>query len=245
MFPQKFIKAAREELFPESYTCLLCGIEIFEGRFCRECHKQIVYNSGATCPVCGRKTAENEICIECKAYLPAYKKAVSPLVYKDGSVALIALLKNGRPYISGWLAERMAEKSSLLPTVDGMVFVPATSDSVRRRGYNQSELLARELSRLTDIAIFFGAVKKIAGTKTQKALSRAERITNLLKCFKAEKGIVGGKKILVVDDVTTTGATLNSVAVCLKKAGASEVYCVTAASVEYQFSAKPNETGKL
>ena len=236
-YAQKFIDAAAKELFPENFSCLLCGVEIFEGRFCADCRKEIIFNSGATCPVCGRKTAKPEICIECKAKLPAYEKAVSPLVYGEGAAALITRFKNGKPFMAGWLAGQMASALKQLPAADCMVCVPMTPAARRRRGYNQSELLAERLGKLTGIPVLEGALSKVAETKHQKRLTAAERAINLAQCFKADKNLVKGKRILLVDDVLTTGATLNSVAECLKKAGACAVYCVTAASVTFITSA--------
>lgn len=212
---------------------MMCGYEIFEGDLCADCLKSIVFNAGATCPVCGRKTASEEICIECKARLPSYKRGVSPLSYEGGTLALIGAFKNGKPYIAYFLAREMAKKAALLPPADGLVYVPMTRKSLRRRGYNQARLIAREMSRLTGVPVLDGAVRKTGETSVQKQLSRAERENNLKTCFKADRAAVKGKVLLVVDDVCTTGATLNAVTECLKAAGAAAVYCVTAASVPH------------
>ncbi len=229
---EKFIKSASKTFYP-GYGCLLCGIEVFGARFCAECYARLKFNDGETCPVCGRKTMKNEICIECKAYLPAFDKAVSALEYDGAAPQLVTSFKNSRPYLADWFAEIMAAKAALLPAADGIVPVPMTRKAERRRGYNQAGLLAQRISAIKGIPVLWGAVIKAEDTKNQKGLTRAERIKNLSRAFKSDKKAVAGKTILIVDDVMTTGATLNCITESLKKAGAAKVFCVTAASVTY------------
>lgn len=227
-------KFLRDSLFPQNFRCLLCGIEIFEGKLCADCAKELALNDGVTCPKCGRKTAKSDICIECKANLPAYDRALSPLVYKDGSAELIARFKNGRPYIATYLAELIAAKIEELPVVDGIVFVPMTDRAVRKREYNQSELLAKAVSERIGIPVLYGVVEKKKETPAQKVLPRAERLKNLRSVFKVDKSAVKGKTLLLIDDIMTTGATLESLSQCLKDGGAKAVFAVVAASVEYK-----------
>lgn len=221
-------------IYPENFCCLLCDVEIFEGELCADCLDSLSVNDGATCPKCGRKTGKSEICIECKANMPSYERAFSPFVYEGGSAEAVAAFKGGRTFMADYFAERMAATLNGLPEVDGIVCVPMTAKALRRRGYNQSELLARALSRRTGVPFFEKAVKKVKETPAQKELGRARRVKNLQNCFKADKGTVSGKKLLVVDDVITTGATVDGMALTLKNAGACLVFVVTAASVEYK-----------
>ena len=232
-FLQNFKKTLRQNLFPERFACHICGVEIFEGDLCADCLKTVVFNDGASCPVCGRRTNKSEVCLECKAHMPAYKKAVSALSYDGGGGELVVRFKNGSPYLSRYLAELIAGKLKDLPGFDGIVFVPMTAKDERSRGYNQSRLLAEELSVLCGAPVISGAVEKIKDTPGQKELPRAERLRNLNGCFKVDKSAVKGKTVLIVDDVMTTGATLDSLAAALKKAGAKEVFAACTASVEY------------
>lgn len=238
--PQNAKNCLRKNFFPQNFRCLLCGIEIFEGKLCADCAKELALNDGPTCPKCGRKTAKSDICIECKAHLPVYDRALSPLVYKDGSAELIARFKNGRPHIAPYLAELIVAKIKQLPAVEAIVFVPMTRRAVRKREYNQSELLAKAVSEMTGIPVLYGAVEKIKETPAQKELPRVERLKNLHAVFKVDKSAVRGKILLVIDDIMTTGATLESLSRCLKASGAKAVFAVAAASVEY----KSNTSGK-
>lgn len=231
----------RQNFFPQDYTCEICGIEIFSGRLCPKCAAEFVPIDGAACPVCGRKTAVSEICIECKAHLPQFKRAVSAFCYDGSGSKLIARFKHGKTYLADYLSELLKPHIASLPAADGIVYVPMTKKALKKRGYNQSLLLAKRISEYTGTPVLNDAVVKIKETADQKALSREERSKNLSACFEADKKIVGGKTVLVVDDVLTTGATLDAVAFKLKKAGAKEVYAATAASVEYRCISKDEQ----
>jgi ComF family protein len=109
-----------------------------------------------------------------------------------------------------------------------------TKKAEKERGYNQSEILAQALAKRLALPYIKGATIKVRGTPPQKTLTRREREKNLAGCFKADKKLVNGKTLILVDDVLTTGATANAVCDALKKAGAKAVYFATVASVEYK-----------
>lgn len=228
-----FIKQMDGIFFPQDYRCKLCGTEIFGGDYCNACIAQISFNDGIVCPVCGRRTAKDEICMECKASAPLYEKAASPLVYEKGGMALVARFKRGAGWLAVYFARLAATKLKTFPSYDIIVYVPCSLKAASKRGYDQAELFAREVGRLTGVPVA-DAVIKIKETPQQKELSKAERFKNLQGTFKADRQAVKGKSVLVVDDVLTTGATLDSVAYTLKKAGAAHIYALTAASVEYK-----------
>lgn len=228
------LRFLKETLFPQNFTCELCGIEIFSDRLCEDCKALLELNNAETCPVCGRKTIRSEICTECKAHLPVYKRAVSAICYSGAGANLIAKFKDGGAYLRDYFAELLTTKLASLPPFDAIVYIPMTKKAEAKRGYNQSYLLAESISKITGAPVLIDAVVKIKETAIQKSLGREERLKNLSECFKADKSAVGGKSILIVDDVMTTGATLDAAAAVLKKAGAKEVFAATAASVEYK-----------
>ena len=221
-------------LFPQAFTCDICGIETFESNLCPACSETVVFNNESVCPVCGRKTKFPIICLECKGNAPVFKKAVSPLVYEGGSVILIAKFKNGNGYLKEYFADLIAEKVKDLPRIDCIVFVPMTEKAVRKRGYNQSGLLALCLSKRLNIPVVKNAIVKNKDTKEQKHLNRKERENNLKGCFKIGNRIeIKNKNILLVDDVLTTGATSDAVCKVLLSSGAANIFLATVASVEY------------
>lgn len=224
----------RDVLFPPDITCDLCGSEVFDGsHFCRRCAPTVTFNDGTVCPVCGRRTTRPEICIDCKAEPPIYKRGASALVYKDGGARLVLRFKRGNPYLKDYLGRLMAQKARSLPGCDAVTYIPITKKRRRERGYNQGLLLAEVISGELGIPVVHALTKK-RETDEQKSLTRRERAENLKGCFAiADRKGVKAKKILLADDVLTTGATAAEACRELKIAGAAEVYLVTAASVEW------------
>lgn len=228
------LKAVKAALFPADLTCDVCGRETFGSNICAECAAKLAVNDKNTCPVCGRKTARNEICAECKSVLPAFDRAVSAFVYTDGAVTLVKKFKEGGAYLKDYFADTVCEKLKNFPPFDCIVCVPMTRRAKRKRGYNQSELLAKAISERTGAPFINGALEKVKETPEQKRLSREERSKNLGGSFKVvRKAEIAGKRVLIADDVLTTGATSDELSKTLKKAGAEKVYLATVASVEY------------
>lgn len=220
-------------MYPNDFRCDLCGRETFGVNLCKECAKTLIINDKSACPICGRKSVRPEICNECKSSPPRYKRATSVFVYRDGAVELIRKFKSGGAYLKEYFADKICEK--LKPDeYDCTVGVPQTRKVIRWRGYNQSELLARSVSERLGVPYVKGALIKVKETAEQKGLTKKMRVENLKGCFKVVKrDEIAGKRVLVVDDIMTTGATADEMSVTLIKAGAACVYLATVASVEY------------
>lgn len=229
----KLLDFIADLLFPNSFTCDICGIETFKTNICEHCIKKMSFNNKHTCPVCGRRYVISEICLECKEKPPTFRKAISPLVYEGFSSVLILKFKKDTPYLKEYFAKLIYEKLNEFPKLDCIVYVPMTKRAVRKRDYNQAQLIAKSLSKLSGIPMLKEAVVKIKDSAEQKTLSKKEREENLKSCFKvAKKNEIKGKVILLIDDILTTGATSEAMCKVLYKAGASEVYLATVASVE-------------
>lgn len=108
--------------------------------------------------------------------------------------------------------------------IEAIIPIPLHKKRKRKRGYNQAELLAGELGNILGLPVYTDVLVRVRDTKPQKTLDDAERKNNLKEAFKTTENIVQLNYILVVDDIYTTGSTLDAAASALAKAGVAEVY---------------------
>ncbi len=230
------VKRIYEKYFKdERYTCLNCGREIFDnGYFCEPCLTALPFNDGYTCDVCGRKQEAEGVCMECKSRRPVYERSASAFVYEGDIRRLVISFKRGKKFIGKAFAEAVLPIiQEKFKDIDSLTFIPMMKRDIIVRGFNQSEFLCNELKDKLNLPVL--SLKKIKRSNAQKKLSQTSRRENLKGCFKADKKLFKGKRVLIVDDVLTTGATGDSVAEALKKAGATKIYLITVAAVEYKF----------
>lgn len=210
--------------------CKYCNTIIEKGEeICAECRDNLPEIKGERCKFCG---AEKERC-GCKKHRMAYDGITSPFYYENGIKSGIQGLKfNGKEHITRTLAEDMANcvKSDFGEIkFDFICFVPFTAMQKIRRNYNQSELLAEHLAKMLDIPLK-NVLVKLFETESQHNKNIRNRSGNVFGVYDIKANAdVKGKTILLVDDIKTTGSTLNECAWILKIRGAKEVYCVTAA----------------
>ena len=193
------------------------------------------------CPFCGRvlERYEDGMCLRCQPILPwtegqneavdFCEAAFSPLWYRDGVRDAVHRFKFLRGRTHGDLfGKLMAQclRDRWNEPVDLVVWVPLSPKKKRKRGYDQVELLARRVGAELEIPVA-DALEKIRETATQSSVGRdASRRANVLGAYEVRKGVsLAGKRILLVDDVVTSGATLSECASCLLMEGAE---CVTA-----------------
>ncbi len=215
-------------LCPKSVSCLLCGKEIKKGELCAECEKKLRMNSRNRCRRCSRPTVsiEDELCEQCKLIPEVhYDSAVAPFIYEGTALNLMRAFKyHDRIDIGEYFAEFLQREYQNLPETDIIIPVPLWKKKLLDRTYSSAEELAKALSRKTGAEISTKACCKIKDTGTQTVLSPEDRAKNVKGCFKVEeRDKIKGKRVLIVDDVFTTGATVSELSRELKKKGAKEV----------------------
>ncbi|MBI2055220.1 MAG: ComF family protein [Candidatus Sungbacteria bacterium] len=217
-------------LFPK--YCAGCHAE---GSFlCDKCRKNIVA-VGSICFVCERRSPQGLICENCKS-LTRLRRFVSPLFYRDPIVReLIRLYKyEGVKEIGEILAGYIIEAAMLyaVPLLADALLVPIPlhKKRLRERGFNQAELMAKKLGRAWGLKIATDILMRTEYRKPQTEIKRREeRLENAKGIYKINKSPPPGKIMILVDDVATTGATLEEAARVLKNAGAKQVWAFTAA----------------
>ena len=194
--------------------------------WCRQCQKPL--------SLAARETSPDSLCGVCRAGETKADLLRSFGTYDDELRDLIALLKYervrtlARP-LAGWLALAM-EQYPELKEAEVIVPVPLHRRRKRARGFNQAELLARELSRWMGLPMKRLGLQRVKDTASQTGLTVRQRAENVRGAFSVTKKL-DKRRILLIDDVSTTGATLNACAAVLKKAGAESVYGLTVARV--------------
>jgi len=229
---KKITEMLLDILYPRH--CPLCHRILKEKNctICPECETQAVPIEAARCFQCGRPVSEEEeFCEECRTHTHRFESGRGIFLYSSRWRSCVVRFKYyGCREYGDFLGDAMAfyarrELKCWKP--DCLVPVPLHRNKERRRGFNQAEYLAARISRQSGIPMEASLVAKIRKTKSQKRLSGQERQKNLAGAFAVTKP-VEGMCILVVDDVFTTGSTIDAMAECLKKAGALRVHFLTA-----------------
>lgn len=235
----KNLKSFMKIIFPEYIKCIVCSKELNEDKLfsiCDDCLEQIPFISGNTCIKCGMKLDNDYIvCLNCKDNPKYFERHFSVLSYTGVMPKLVQDFKfNKKKYLSVPFSKMMLEKFKDEDiSVDLIMPVPIHQERLKERGYNQSELLLKEFECLS-IPILKDNLQRIKYSPQQAVLTRAERRNNLVDAFVIkDKSVIKGKTILVVDDIYTTGSTLNEVSKTLIKAGASKVFCLTLCHASY------------
>lgn len=174
---------------------------------------------------------------------PAYDAHRALFVFGEGIQKIVHELKYGDGFwVTRFCAGRIAAVAGAFSECDVVVPIPLHAKRLVARGYNQSALLARVWASHLGLATHDGLLVRVKATPTQTGLDKKARAENLRDAFVVmESAAVCGKRILLVDDVHTTGATLNAAAVALKKAGAAKVCATTLASVALQSAIATNQ----
>ena len=223
------IKRILEWLYPS--VCVFCGKICKEG-ICTECRKKVRAIGEPRCKKCGKpiRQEEKEFCYDCEREELCYEQGRSLWLHKmPVSSSIYAFkYKNRRVYgeVYGKEMAKTFGKLIRLWEIDVIVPVPLHKKKRKKRGYNQAEILAEEIGLHIGIPVDTALVRRKINTVPQKEFTRKERKKNLENAFETT-GKLCGKRVLIVDDIYTTGSTIHSISVLLKNAGAEKTYFLT------------------
>ena len=200
-------------------------------RWCDHCQQSLTLLPELVCDICGEPQKAIGICGKCKISRPPYKALRSWVVFNDPVRPALHKLKYRRDIgLGDALALPLAKYVRVLNwDVEMLVPIPLSSQRLSERGYNQVDLIARPLAMIHQWNYAPGALQRIRSTPSQVGLTAKQRWENVHNAFLANPRLVRNKKVLLMDDVTTTGATLISASRALVEAGACQVYALTAA----------------
>ena len=185
---------------------------------------------------CGKPLldTDSEYCGDCKRTVHLFKRGRALYVYNKAVRTSITRFKyhNRREYADFYgmdIAERLGGFISSCHA-GCLIPVPISKEKLEKRGYNQAELLAESISRHTGIPMDSRLITRIRDTPAMKELSRTERMKNLKGAFKITSHVVKCRNMIIIDDIYTTGSTIDAMTEVLKKAGAENIYLVTLAA---------------
>lgn len=205
------------------HTCVLCGAYASTQPLCTNCSADLPLSPTAACPVCALSALDGKVCGACLKEPPAFDLTLAAFSYGFPIDRLLHAFKYaGDLSLVGILAEPLARLAAEQPKPDLLLPMPLHPVRLRERGFNQSLEIAKPISRWLDIPLSTDACRRMRDTPTQAGLKWRERRRNVRGAFACDLDL-NGKKVAVLDDVMTTGATLNEISRILKSRGASEV----------------------
>jgi ComF family protein len=205
------------------HICLLCGGNAGSDRLCRGCTDDLPWHRMPHCPQCALPTANGRLCGACLKRPPAFDRTRSALSYRFPVDQLIQRLKyNGRLAAAPVLGDLLARDVESAPHPDLLIPMPLHPSRIRERGFNHASEIGRHVARSLGLPLATTFCQRIRDTPPQVALAYDARRRNVRGAFTCS-GDVAGKRIAVIDDVMTTGTSLDELSKTLKQAGATEV----------------------
>lgn len=203
-------------------ACLLCGATS-RLPLCAGCQADLPWHTAPQCPVCATPTPQGQVCGACLKRPPGYDRSVAALAYRFPLNRLIPALKyHARLTVAPALATCLAPVLAHAPRPDLIVPMPLHPARLAERGYNHATEIARALAHTLAIRLDLDSCQRIRDTPPQQALKLDARRRNVRGAFACATS-VAGLHVAVLDDVMTSGTSLDELAATLKRAGAREV----------------------
>lgn len=198
---------------------------------CPDCERQLHFLTEPTCQICGREILADdaELCESCKRHRFLFKRSIALVAYDDVAARSISRIKytGAREFLDYYGREAVRRRGDELRRmqIDAIVPVPVHPSRKRKRGYNQATVLAEVMGAELGVPVYEAALCRRKKTAASKELNAAERLKNLMSAFYAGPIPQDLRRVLLVDDIFTTGATMESCTRTLLAAGVEEVYC--------------------
>ena len=234
------VRWALDAMLPR--RCVACrrGLSAGETRaICSVCWRAIVRIEGPRCALCGVpfpseaavSHSPTHRCGACRDSPPEFTQAVAAAVYDGALAEAIRRFKyHKQADLAAALGELLDPTLQAIPAVDAVVPVPLHVRRLRQREFNQSLRIAAWIATRLHRPLWPDALRRVRWTDPQTTLDRAHRASNVRRAFTVRRpAAVAGRRLILADDVYTTGATVNECARALRAAGASAVYVVTVA----------------
>ena len=219
-------------LFPR--RCPVCDgiVPVKEGNACQSCRRKIRYICEPRCLKCGRQLNDDTklFCNACDKTQHIFDSGIALYDYQSMKKSIYRFKYKKRCEYAAFYAEDIYAHFNydfLRMEADAIIPVPLHQSRLKSRGYNQAELVSAHLSKLTGIPLEKNLVKRIRKTVPQKQLDAHGRENNLKKAFNIKPNVVKLNKTILIDDIFTTGSTIDAVAKELKRRGVETVYFIT------------------
>ena len=229
-----FLGTLTDLLYPR--RCPVCdkAVTPFGSLICETCKREPVYIKEPCCMKCGKELEndEEEYCSDCMRRRHLFDRGRALFAYKSISDSIYRFKYKGRREYAAYYAECMAGRLGgwiMQCRPDALVPVPIHASKRYVRGYNQAEVLARELGHILHIPVESNLIKRVRKTSPMKDLSASERQNNLKRAFKICCNDVKLSTIIIIDDIYTTGSTIDTMSYELRRAGVKRIYFVTLA----------------
>lgn len=220
-------------LFP--LRCPVCDeiVRPYGEKICAECVKKLRLVTPPYCLRCGKKVGNGEeFCTDCRSASHVFERGRALYEYDSAAASIYRLKYHGRQEYADYFGEEIARRLRRFikeTRPDALIPVPLHKKRLKARGYNQAALLARAVGRRTGIPVQEKMLTRMKNTAPLKRLNPKERQNNLKKAFNIKENDVKLKSVILIDDIYTTGSTMDEAARALTAGGVEHVYFIALA----------------